>query len=130
MFLKIYMVLEILWLGFYIGAVSGVYGLNLSDDVKSDVTRLDTHILTPITVLTVAYSKRPFLWIFPFYIFIMFRESINVAEITYFSNLKYSVDLWRFSVFVVSYQSALTLGSFIWYITRNRLQKIPIKINL
>lgn len=120
MFLKIYMILEILWLGFYIGVVSGVYGLNLSDDVKSDVTRLDTHILTPITVLTVAYSKRPFLWIFPFYIFIMFRESINVAEITYFSNLKYSVELWRFSVFVVSYQSALTLASFIWYITRSK----------
>lgn len=116
MFLKIYMVLEILWLCFYIGAVSAVYGLNLSDGIKADLLRLDTHILTPITVLTVAYSKRPFLWIFPFYIFIMFRESINIAEITYFSNLKSSVDLWRFCVFVVSYQSTLTLGSFIWYV--------------
>lgn len=116
MFIKAYAFFEILWLIFYIISVSWSYGLNVPDDVKADVGRLDTHILTPITVLTVYYSKRPFGWIFALFVFILFRESINMAEISYFSNLQVYYSLWGYTLFVACYQSLLSLIAFFWYV--------------
>lgn len=116
-FIKTYLCFEIIWLLCYIISVSVSYGVNLPDVTKADVLRLDSHIFTPLTVLVVAYSKRPFLWIFPCYIFILFRESINVAEISYYSGLRTdSKDLWGFVLFTVCYQTFLSIIAFFWYI--------------
>lgn len=123
-FLKFYLCLEVLWLIFYIVSVSIAYGINVPDVTKSDVVRLDTHLVTPLIVLTIAYSKRPFLWIFPFFIFILFRESINVAEISYFSGLRvFNENAWGYTLFVVSYQTTLSIIAFFWYINKYRNHK-------
>lgn len=123
-FLKFYLCLEILWLIFYIVSVSIAYGINVPDVTKGDVIRLDTHLITPLVVLTIAYSKRPFLWICPLFIFILFRESINVAEISYFSGLRaFNENAWGYTLFVVCYQTTLSIIAFFWYINKYRNHK-------
>ena len=115
--MRLYLALEVIWLLLYIVAVSVIYGLNPTDEIKSDVVRLDTHLVTPLIALTIIYSKRPFLWVFPFTIFILFRESINIAEIAYYSGLRqFNVTAWQYTLFVACYQTSLSIFVFFWYL--------------
>jgi len=128
------LVLETIWIVFFIGLSIGSYvkttslffmdpmsvAYGFDDIIRTDIMALSTHIVTSVTVagMLQVHWSRPYYWLSFFFLFILYKDVSHVIEFVGFSKIRSFEEtrgLWIAGIVLACYQTLLTLGACVCY---------------